>query len=286
MLRGQTSGAGVVIQKGRDVQNVSVGAKVLLSYNFCGSCSQCASHCPAYCEKLLPLNFGGRRLDRSATVTLPGGKEVFANFFGQSSFARLAVVSKSSVVEVPEDTLLELFAPLGCGIQTGAGAVLNSLNVSPGSSVAVFGVGSVGLSAIMAAKMRGAQTIIAVDLQPSRLKLALDIGATHALVGSDSDVVQQIRNICQPHNGVAFALDCSGAVPVIENMIDSLATRGRAVSVGAPDPTKRASVNVFSHLTLGRQYVGCHQGDSIASEVQYPHVLLSFHSLSLTNAIR
>lgn len=186
-------------------------------------------------------------------------------------------MSKSSVVEVPDDTSLELFAPLGCGIQTGAGAVLNSLNVSPGSSVAVFGVGSVGLSAIMAAKMRGAQTIIAVDLQPSRLDLALDIGATHVLVGSDSDVVQQIRNICQPHNGVAFALDCSGAVPVIENMIDSLATRGRAVSVGAPDPTKRVSVNVFSHLTLGRQYVGCHQGDSIASEVQFPYTtILSF----------
>ena len=187
------------------------------------------------------------------------------------------MVSKSSVVEVPDDTPLELFAPLGCGIQTGAGAVLNSLNVSPGSSVAVFGVGSVGLSAIMAAKMRGAQTIIAVDLQPSRLEVALDIGATHAFVGSDGDVVQQIRNICQPHNGVAFALDCSGAVLVIENMIDSLATRGRAVSVGAPGPTKRVSVNVFSHLTLGRQYVGCHQGDSIASEVQYPYTtILSF----------
>lgn len=268
------------------MQNVFIGAKVLLSYNFCGSCSQCASHSPAYCEKLVPLNFGGRRLDRSATVTLPGGKEVFANFFGQSSFARLAIVSKSGIVEVPDDTPLELFAPLGCGIQTGAGAVLNSLNVPPGSSAAIFGVGSVGLSAIMAAKMRGAQTIIAVDLQPSRLEVALNIGATHALVGSDSDIVQQIRSICQPHNGVAFALDCSGAVPVIENMIDSLATRGRAVSVGAPDPIKRVSVNVFSHLTLGRQYVGCHQGDSVSSEVRCPYTTTILSLLSLINATR
>lgn len=132
----------------------------------------------------------------------------------------------------------------------------------------------------------GAQTIIAVDLQPSRLEVALNIGATHALVGSDSDIVQQIRSICQPHNGVAFALDCSGAVPVIENMIDSLATRGRAVSVGAPDPIKRVSVNVFSHLTLGRQYVGCHQGDSVSSEVRCPYTTTILPLLSLTNATR
>ncbi|BCS30147.1 NAD(P)-dependent alcohol dehydrogenase [Aspergillus puulaauensis] len=261
-------GAGVVLQAGKEVNDVNIGDKVILSYNFCKTCPQCQSGHPAYCENLVAQNFGGKRTDGSRTISLPTGEpEVFANFFGQSSFSRVAIVSRASVARVAADTPLDTFAALGCGVQTGAGAVLHTLNVREGNSVAVFGVGAVGLSAIMAAKLRGARTIIAVDLEASRLEMARELGATHALLGGSENLLQQIREICAPSNGVQFAVDCSGATQVVETMLDSLATRGRAASVGAPAPGRRAGVDVFSHLTLGREYVGCHQGSSVAEQM-------------------
>ena len=267
LITNRIIGAGVVRQIGDKVRNVHVGDKVLLSYNFCGDCIPCKSNTPAYCDKMIQLNFGGRRLDGSPTVFLPEGSEVFSSFFGQSSFSRLAIVNQSSLVAVPQETPLEIFAPLGCGLQTGAGAIINALQVHPGSSVAISGVGSVGLSAIMAAKFRQAKIIIAVDIQAQRLELAKEMGATHTILGGKEDIADHIREICQPRNGVELALDCSGVPQVIENLVDSLATRGRAVGVGAPAPGKRAGVDVFAHLTLGREFRGCHQGDSVAQEV-------------------
>ena len=121
---------------------------------------------------------------RTTFLTKDSGKPIFGQFFGQSSFARHTLVHKSSCVKVPAGTDLALFAPMGCGMQTGAGAVLNSLAVKPGSSIAIFGVGSVGMAAVMAAAhIAKAKTIIAIDLQESRLELAKKLGATHGVLG-------------------------------------------------------------------------------------------------------
>ena len=213
------------------------------------------------------MNFGGQRKDGTSALSLPDGSKLHGHFFGQSSFSRLAVVNRRSLIKVPQDVSLSLFAPLGCGLQTGAGAILNTLNVQPDSTVAIFGVGSVGLSAIMASRIRRAKDIIAVDIQESRLALARELGATISINSKEADVIEEIKKCCPPA-GVKYALDCSGVPAVIEQMIDSLGTRGRACSVGAPAPGKRASIDVFSHLVMGREYVGCHQGESIASEVR------------------
>lgn len=194
------------------------------------------------------------------------GKPLHSSFFGQSSFSRHTLVHRSSVVKVPQDTNLELFASLGCGIQTGAGAVLNALNVRPESTLAVFGVGSVGMASIMAGKIRGAKTIIAIDLQRSRLDLAKSLGATHGILGSDVDVLRQIRSICPP-NGVDFAVDCTGVPAVVRTMIDALGSRGRAATVGAPGPGNHVSVDIMEHLTFGKEYIGCSEGDSLPSKV-------------------
>ena len=175
---------------------------------------------------------------------------------------------KSCLVRVPQETDLALMAPLGCGIQTGAGAVMNTLDVREGSTLAVFGVGSVGMSAIIAGKIRGARTIIAVDLQPSRLELAKKLGATHGIVGS-GDVVAEIRKICPPV-GVDFAVDCTGSTKVIENMIEALGTKGKGATAGAPGFGSKISVDVMAHLTYGKQYVGCCEGDSLPSKVSLP----------------
>ncbi|KAJ5700367.1 hypothetical protein N7536_003380 [Penicillium majusculum] len=260
-------GAGVVLERGSGVTDIQVGDKVLLSYNFCGECTQCSGNYPAYCENLMQLNFGGKRPDGSSTMHLPNEQGLFSNFFGQSSFAKIAVVSKSSVVRVPLTTDLQLFAPLGCGMQTGAGAVFNTLNVRHGSSVVVFGTGCVGLAGVMAAKIREARIIVAVDLQPERLDLARELGATHTFRGDDPDIRKHITDLCGSSRGADFALDCSGAITVIETMIATLGIRGRAASIGAPAPGRKVEVDVFSHLTMGRQYLGCHQGDSVATEM-------------------
>lgn len=172
----------------------------------------------------------------------------------------------SSLVKVPDETDLPLFAPLGCGVQTGAGAVFNTLNVQKDSSLAVFGCGSVGLAAIMAGKIRGADPIIAVDLQEGRLEMARQLGAMAMINGGDKDVKEQIQKLCPP-NGVRFAAECTGVPAVVSTMIDSLGTKGRGCTIGAPTPGVRAGVDIFSHLVLGREYVGCCEGDSYAKEV-------------------
>lgn len=259
----------MVLEVGSNVESIHPGDKVLLSYSCCGHCNNCKANQPAYCANMIALNFGGKRPDGTRTISLVNSpdKPVFSNFFGQSSFSKLAIVSGSSLVPVPPETDLPLMAPLGCGLQTGAGAILNALDMKPGGSVAIFGAGCVGMSAIMAAKLRGAAVIIAIDVQPDRLTLARELGATHVFIGTDPDLIQMIQGVCQQHVGVEYALDCTGVTPVIESMIESLCVRGKAASVGAPSPGKKAGVDVFKFMTMGKQWIGCHQGDCVAREV-------------------
>jgi Zn-dependent alcohol dehydrogenase len=190
-------------------------------------------------------------------------------FFGQSSFARHTVVHRSCLVRIPSESKADLFAPLGCGVQTGAGAVLNSLRVRPGSSLVVFGVGSVGMCAVMAGKLAQAGTIIAVDLQAERLELAKQLGATHGILAVGGlDVVAEIQKICPP-NGADFAVDCTGVSSVVSQMIESLGTLGRAATVGAPGIGSKVNVDIMSHLTFGREYIGCSMGGGVPSKVSY-----------------
>ncbi|KAK0657818.1 chaperonin 10-like protein [Cercophora newfieldiana] len=266
-------GAGTVLGIGPAVTTVSPGDLVLLSFSHCESCRECTSGHPAYCHHFNDRNFGGSRADGShSTLSAAGGTPMYSTFFGQSSFAKHTLVHKSSVVKVPPGTDLNLFAPLGCGMQTGAGAVLNTLDVKEGCTIAIFGVGSVGMAAVMAAGLiRNAKTVIAVDLQPSRLDLAKELGATHGIIGSDKDVVEQIRALCPP-NGVDYAVDCTGVPAVVRTTIDALGSRGRAATVGAPGPGHSASVDIMEHLTYGREYVGCTEGDSLPAEF-IPHLM-------------
>ncbi|CAK7206108.1 hypothetical protein SEUCBS139899_008892 [Sporothrix eucalyptigena] len=260
-------GGGVVVEVGANVTEASVGDKVLLSFASCGACASCESKHPAYCYHFNERNFGGRRPDGTSAMFTTGAggakQPLYSTFFGQSSFARLAVVHKSSIVKVPANTPLELFAPLGCGIQTGFGAIVNSLKVKKGSSVAIFGVGSVGLAAVMAAKAVGAATIIAVDLHAERLKLAQDLGATHGVIGGSDlqKIVAEIRTICPPA-GVDFAVDCAGVPIVVETMVAALGMYGRAATVGAPGPGHFAKIDIMEHLFFGKEYVGCTEGNS------------------------
>src|SRR3954466_13651735 len=185
-------GAGVVEHVGTNVAKVAAGDRVGVSFHSCGACPKCTTGRPMYCDDFFARNFGATRPD-GTTALSRGDQSIHSHFFGQSSFATYAVATERNVVKLPEDVPLEVAAPFGCGIQTGAGAILNVMRPPAGASVAVFGTGTVGLAAIMAAAVAGATTIIGIDLNAARLELARELGATHTVNAGEEDCEAAIK---------------------------------------------------------------------------------------------
>jgi aryl-alcohol dehydrogenase len=253
-------GAGLVEKVGSSVKKLAPGDHVVLTYMWCGHCKPCLNGHLTYCANFYALNFGGAREDGS-TATHDKQGAVHDHFFGQSSFGTFALTHERNAIKVSPNAPLELLGPLGCGIQTGAGAVMNALKVSPGSSFATFGGGAVGLSAVMAARVAGATTIIAADVVPSRLALAKELGATHTVNSKETDPVEAVRNITG--GGADFTLESSGRPAVLRHAIDALAIRGTCGIVGAPALGTEASFDVNGVMTTGKTLRGIIEGDSI-----------------------
>ncbi|MCE5264610.1 MAG: NAD(P)-dependent alcohol dehydrogenase [Deltaproteobacteria bacterium] len=243
-------GAGVVAEVGRRVRGVAAGDHVVLSYMSCGRCSPCRHGRPADCDRLSEANFGFARLDGSNALERSG---VRGHFFGQSSFATHSLATARNTVVVPRDLPLELLAPLGCGLQTGAGTVMNSLAVSAGAGIAVFGTGAVGLAAVMAARIVGATPIIGVDIVPWRLGLALELGATHVIDARREQIAVRIAEIAG--KGVHFVVDTTGEPELTRLAVSILRPRGRAALLTG-DMTDRTYPG-------GKKAIGVVQGDSV-----------------------
>ncbi len=253
-------GSGTVVAVGSEVTEVAPGDQVALSFHSCNACPRCEMGEPAYCHNFLGYNFGGSRSDGTTGLS-KDGTHLGANFFGQSSLATHALAHERNVVKLPPGTPVELAGPLGCGVQTGAGAVMNSLDVQPGSAVAIVGAGAVGLSSVLAAVVREATTIIAVDLQESRRKMALDLGATHALDPAGGKLSEQIREIVPL--GVDYAIDTTALTPVVEQLLESIAVRGTLGLIGVPsDPEAVFSVGLLQPQLIGLTIRGIVEGDS------------------------
>ena len=214
-------GAGVVEWVGSKVKSVRSGDHVILSYQSCGTCHQCKSGRPTKCRRFYELNFGFHRLDGSNALEKSG---VRGHFLGQSSFASHILATDRNMVKVSRRLPLKVFAPLGCGIQTGAGTVMNLLHVDKGEGVVVFGTGAVGLSAIMAARVVGANPIIGVDRIPFRLNLALDLGATHVINADKTNTASAIKEITA--SGVDYVLETTGNDRVLHLMPEVVKKRG------------------------------------------------------------
>ena len=256
-------GVGIVEEVGAAVRRAAVGDRVLMTFSSCGRCRWCRDGHSAYCERHNELNlFGGRRLDGSTTMRCRG-VELNAHFFGQSSFADEAVVDERSLVVLPRELAegdLPPYAALGCGIQTGAGAILNVMRPRPGSVVAVCGAGAVGLAAVMATKFAFPSRVIAVDRVAARLQLAAELGATDVVDTSQSDLTREISRITAGR-GLDFVVESTGNVPLLELMVANLAARGRCAVIGAPPGGSRASFDVNSMIP-GRTIQGVTLGDS------------------------
>lgn len=255
-------GAGVVEAVGSAVEKVKPGDHVAISFLACYHCRPCLDGSPASCANFNDMNFAGQRPDGSHALRLRDDAVPSDRFFGQSSFATHAIAHESNVVRVREDAPLELVGPLGCGIQTGAGTVLRALEVTAGSSFMVTGAGAVGLSAVMAAHLTGARTIIAVDVVPSRLELAKELGATHTINGKESDTVEEVRRITSGE-GVDFALDNTGIPALILQCIESLRQHGKAAIVGASDPDAVIDLPANTFMQSTKSLIGVVEGDSV-----------------------
>jgi len=254
-------GAGEVVEVGSSVTKVAPGDHVVLSFASCGGCSNCQQGQAGYCPDLYGRNFSGARPDGSTPCCDAHGKDISAYFFAQSSFGEYALATEANVIKIPSDVPVELMGPLGCGIQTGAGAVMNALRPGAGSSIAIFGVGSVGLAAVMAAKVVGCAQIIAVDLNSKRLETALELGATHTVNAGEVNPVEAIQDITGGE-GAQYSLECTGLPNVVRQATDCLRLTGICGIMGvAPLGTE---INLdMNAILFGRTVRGIIEGDSI-----------------------
>jgi aryl-alcohol dehydrogenase len=264
-------GAGVVQRVGAAVTGFRPGDRVMASFSFCGTCHNCLRGLPAYCPQHFPLNFGAQRTDGSVGLRDAAGQPVRDHFFGQSSFAGRSLCRPSSLIRVPQTPLPDhVLAPLGCGVITGAGAVWNSLRVTPGSTVAIFGAGSVGLSAVMAAAVAGAARIIVSDPLSSRLDLAARLGATDLLDGKAISAAAAIRELTGDA-GVDFSVESTGIPQVMADAVAALAPLGSAAILGIAPAGAQLSTDAFA-LLEGRTVTGSIVGHQ-APAVLVPRIL-------------
>lgn len=241
-------GAGIVERVGANVANVAPGDRVMMVSPSCGACAACRRGLPGYCIDSRRIKFGGTLHDGRA----PFREKVSGGFFQQSAFATHALATADNVIKVPEDLPLETAAAFACGVNTGAGAVLNVLKPQAGSSIVVFGAGAVGLAAVMAARIAGCAKIAAVDPHDNRLELARDLGAT------------EIRKSgAHPLKDFEYSVEAAGSPVALRNAVQSLAPLGVCCLVGSARKGTDVALDM-ALLQQGRTVRGCIQGDAPA----------------------
>ncbi len=246
-------GAGIVEEVGRDVTLVEPGDKVVIGFPFCGVCDNCRAGSPRYCVHSKQLMFSGYRLDGSSSLRRTGGEVLAGRFFQQSSWATHAVAQERQLAIVPDGIDHDLMGPLGCSITTGAGTVLNELKPEPGSSIAVFGAGAVGLAAVMAARLTGATIIIVIDQAKNRLELARELGATHTLDGG-STTVEDVRDLTG--GGARYAVEATNGANLVAEACASLRVLGVCAMVGGAKTSAEIKLNHPDMLLQGKRLVG------------------------------
>ena len=269
-------GAGVVEAVGPDVTTIEPGDHVLMSFAACGHCPSCRDGQISYCWHHMAMNFSGRRYS-GKTWDIPspisrraktgdGGfacEEISGAFFHQSAFATHAIATEANAVVIGRDLPLAMLAPLGCGLQTGAGAVLNTLRPKPGASIAIAGTGAVGMAAIMAAVIVQCGVIIAIDMNDERLALARELGATHAFNPRDGDIVARVRETVA--GGVQYSIETTANPAVFRAVVDMLQVRGVCGLIGGARLGTEASFEM-THILFGRTIRGILQGDSVPKQ--------------------
>src|SRR5437588_3960301 len=257
-------GAGIVEAVGPGVKTVQPGDHVLMSFAYCGNCPSCIEGATSYCWHHMEMNFSGMRysgkdwsIPAPIKKKMPGkAEQINGAFFNQSALATHAIATEANVVVVDKNADLKTLAPLGCGFQTGAGAVLNTLRPEVGSSLVITGASNVGLAAAMAAKIAKCDPIIIIDIVPKRLALARELGATHTIDPSKEDVIEKVRSISP--GGVRYSIESTGNPKVLRSAFDVLQARGICGLVGGSKLETEVSVDM-TQLRSGSAVRGIRQ---------------------------
>ena len=253
-------GAGVVEAVGPGVTRIKPGDHVVLTFNSCQRCPSCMKSQPAYCNQMTAYNTSGARPDGSSALSQNGG-QIYGNFFGQSSFATYAIAYEVNAVPVPKDLPLEILGPLGCGVQTGAGAAINALRLQGGDSLAIFGGGGVGLSALLGALAVGAGPVIVIEPNPVRAALAKELGAAHTIDPRTSpDVLAGIRE-CSA-GGVTHAIDTTSIPEMVTIAVEALLHNGTLGLLGFPKLDATLTLSMMSMFARGVGIKYMMEGDS------------------------
>ena len=256
-------GAGIVRAVGSAVTKFESGDHVVMAYPWCGQCPNCRSQRPSYCLRAFDLKMNGTRADGS-TLHSKAGRPVYSAFFQQSSFGNFTIANERFAVKVRKDVPIEHVCALACGGQTGAGAVLNVMRPHAGDSLVVFGVGTVGLSALISARIAGCDPIVAVDVHEHRLSLARALGATHTINNTGrADVVDDVRKITGL--GARYSVETSALPSVFRQAVDCLMPAGTCVLLGSARKGTETSFEM-PFLQNGRTVRGVIQGDSVPQE--------------------
>ncbi|WAH37854.1 zinc-dependent alcohol dehydrogenase family protein [Alicyclobacillus dauci] len=236
--------AGEVFEVGEGIQDLKAGDHVVCAFvPSCGHCLPCQEGRPALCEPGAAANGAGTLLSGERRLHHEGHE--IQHHLGVSGFADYAVVARNSLVKVDPEVPFDEVAVFGCAVMTGVGAVVNTAKVPAGSSVAVIGLGGVGLSALLGAKVTGARRIVAVDVNPTKLEFAMELGATDTFDARDPEVVQKIRSATDV--GVEYAFETAGAVPAMQTAYGITRRGCTTVTTGLPDPSHLFS---FPQVTL------------------------------------
>ncbi|MFD7153230.1 zinc-dependent alcohol dehydrogenase family protein [Kribbella sp. NPDC059898] len=228
----------------------------------CGTCASCASGRPALCEPGAVANTTGALLTGAHRLTTPGAT-VIHHHLGISGFADHAVISAHSAVKIDPSLPPQIAALFGCAVLTGVGAVVNTAQLRAGRSTAVFGLGGVGLSALLGAVLVGAHPIVAVDVVPAKLQLALELGATAAIDANAPDAVDQVREATA--GGAEYAFETVGSAKVLEQAYAATGRGGTTVTVGLPHPSQSFTVPAVSLVAEERTVKGSYLGSSVPS---------------------
>jgi alcohol dehydrogenase len=252
--------AGIVEAVGDGVTDLQAGDHVVLVFvPSCGRCGPCASGRPALCEPAAKANAAGTLLSGERRLSFEA--ELVNHLLGVAAFSTHAVVARESCVKIDPDLPLELAALFGCAVLTGVGAVVNTAKVEPGQSVAVVGLGGVGLSVVLGARLAGARQIIAVDLSDEKLAFATKLGATQTVNARSNDAAGEIRRMSGA--GVDVAFEMAGSVPALELAYAVTNRGGTTVTAGLPHPDKRMTLSPLALVAEERTLKGSYVGSSV-----------------------
>jgi S-(hydroxymethyl)glutathione dehydrogenase/alcohol dehydrogenase len=247
--------AGIIEAVGSEVGTLKAGDHVIACTSiYCGNCTQCLLGRPHLCVGRADCQ---RRREERPRLSQKGLR--LTQFADLGAFAEMMLLHERAVLKIADDIPLDRAALLGCAVTTGVGAALNTAQVAPGSTVAVFGAGGVGISVIQGARIAGARQIIAVDIRDNKLEIAKHFGATEAINGAQVDAVREIKRLSG--GGVEYSFDAIGNPSVLEQCVYCLAPRGLATLVGAIPPDQKVEFK-SGHLFVEKRIQGCYMGSN------------------------